>query len=138
MWQAVAPVLPASQRGGCWRGTNRRRGRRRAKRRRRRAGAVGAAGAPERGALPEREAWALGGLGLDLAHGLFQRQPLAGNFGFAQRRLHAAQLPDQRLARPHIERAAALAGGTGVQSGNGAGNQRVVISHLCSTLGAFR
>ena len=42
----------------------------------------------------------------------------------------AAQLRDQRGARPLIERTAALAGSTGVQSGNGAGDQRVVISHL--------
>src|SRR5712671_3140389 len=81
---------------------------------------------------------ALGGLGLDLAHGLFQRQPLAGDFGFAQRRLHAAQLRDQRGARPLIERAAAFSGGTGVQSGNGAGDQRVVISHVYSIFRAFR
>ena len=77
-----------------------------------------------------RVAGALGGLGFDLAHGLFQRQPLAGDFGFAQGRLHAAQLRDQRRARPLIKRTTALAGGTGVQSGNGAGDQRVVISHL--------
>src|SRR5712671_5254539 len=81
---------------------------------------------------------ALGGLGLDLAHGLFQRQPLAGDFGFAQRRLHAAQLRDQRGARPLIERAAAFSGGTGVQSGDGAGDQRVVISHVYSIFRAFR
>jgi len=56
---------------------------------------------------------ALGGLGLDLAHGLFQRQPLPGDFGFAQRRLHAAQLRDQRGARPLIERAAAFSGALG-------------------------
>src|SRR6267378_3379951 len=81
---------------------------------------------------------ALGGLGLDLAHGLFQRQPLTGDFGFAQRRLHAAQLRDQRSARPLVERAAALSGGTGVQSGNGAGDERVVISHVYSIFRAFR
>src|SRR5712691_6029085 len=81
---------------------------------------------------------ALGGLGLDLAHGLFQRQPLTGDFGFAQRRLHAAQLRDQRSARPLIERAAAFSGGTGVQSGNGAGDQRVVVSHVYSIFRAFR
>src|SRR6267378_4266818 len=81
---------------------------------------------------------ALGGLGLDLAHGLFQRQPLTGDFGFAQRRLHAAQLRDQRSARPLVERAAALSGGTGVQSGDGAGDERVVISHVYSIFRAFR
>ena len=83
-------------------------------------------------------AGALGGLGLDLAHGLFQRQPLAGDLGFAQRRFDAAQLRDQRGACPFIQRTAALAGSTGIQSGNGAGNQRVVVSHFCSTLQAFR
>ncbi len=76
---------------------------------------------------------ALGGFGLDLAHSLFERQPLAGDFGFAQRRLHAAQLRDQRRARPLIKRAAALAGGTGIQSGNGARDQRIVISHSDSS-----
>lgn len=49
-----------------------------------------------------------------------------------------AQLRDQRGARALIKRAAALAGGTGVQSGDGACDQRVVISHLGSTLQAFR
>ena len=82
-------------------------------------------------------AGALGGLGFDLAHGLFQRQPLAGDFGFRQRRLHAAQLRDQRGARPLIERATALAGSTGIQSGDGAGDQRVVIGHINSTVLRF-
>src|SRR6266699_5983798 len=85
-----------------------------------------------------RVSGALGGLRLDRAHGLFQRQPLPGDFGFAQRRLHAAQLRDQRGARPLVERAAAFSGGTGVQSGNGAGDQRVVISHVYSIFRAFR
>ncbi|MEA2866357.1 MAG: hypothetical protein QOE39_1072, partial [Bradyrhizobium sp.] len=95
------------------------------------AGARGIAGA--RGL-----AGALGGLGLDLAHGLFQRQPFAGYLGFALGGLDAAQLRDQRGAGPLIERTPALAGGTGVQSGNSAGDQRVVVSHYCSTLRAFR
>ncbi len=127
MSKRAARLRPASERGGWWRGTHRRRGGR-------------SRGAPERVAAAgaRRFPGALGGLGLDLAHGFFQRQPLAGDFGFAQRRLDAAQLRDQRGARPLIKRAAALAGGTGVQSGNGAGDQRVVISHLCSTLQAFR
>ena len=79
-------------------------------------------------------AGALGGFGFDLAHGLFQRQPLAGDFGFGKRRLHAAQLRDQRGAGPLIERTAALAGGTGVQAGDGACDQRVVISHIFSIM----
>jgi len=45
-------------------------------------------------------------------------------FGLAHRRLHAAQLRDQRGDAPFIKRAAALAGGTGIQSGNSAGDQR--------------
>ena len=48
-----------------------------------------------------------------------------------------AQLRDQRGARPLIKRATALAGSTGIQSGDGAGNQRVVISHFDSTMEAF-
>ncbi len=102
------------------------------------AGAERVAGARAIAAGARCVADALGGLGFDLAHRLFQRQPLAGDFGLAQRRLHAAQLRDQRGARPFIKRAAALAGGTGIQSGNSAGDQRVVISHLYSTLRAFR
>ncbi len=103
------------------------------------AGAVtrcvaGACCVPGAGSIPG----ALGGLGLDLAHGFFQRQPLAGDLGFAERRLDAAQLRDQCGARPLIKRAAALAGSTGIQSGDGTGNQRVVISHFDSTMEAFR
>src|SRR5207302_690146 len=78
-----------------------------------------------------------GGRGLDLADGLFQRQPFAGDLGFAHRRLYAAQLRDQRGAGPLIKRAAALAGGTGVQSGNGTRNQRVIISHNDSTMRTY-
>src|SRR5205814_6228119 len=70
---------------------------------------------------------ALSRLGLDLAYGLFERQPLPGDLGLAKRRFDTAQLRDQRGARPFIERAATLAGSTGVQSGDGAGNQRVVV-----------
>ena len=51
-----------------------------------------------------------------------------------KRRLHAAQLRDQRGAGPLIERTAALAGGTGVQAGNGACDQRVIISHSSSII----
>src|SRR5258707_7093445 len=100
--------------------------------------AEGVAAARGTGAAgPRGLAGALGGLGFDLAHGLFQRQPLAGDFGFGKRRLDAAQLRDQRGAGPLIERTAALAGGTGVQSGNGAGNQRVIISHNDSTMRTY-
>jgi hypothetical protein len=95
------------------------------------AGAAGAS--PARGV-----AGALGGLGFDLAHGLFQREALAGDLGLAQWRLHIAQLSDQRRARPLIERTTALAGGVGVQSGDSAGDQRVVIGHINSTVRAFQ
>ncbi len=81
-------------------------------------------------------AGALGGLGFDLADGLFQRQPLAGNLGFGERRLHAAELRDQGRARPFIERAPAFAGSVGVQGGNSAGDQRIVISHFSSIIRA--
>ena len=47
---------------------------------------IAGAGAGARGVAAGARgvAGALGGLGFDLAHGLFQRQPLAGDFGFAQ------------------------------------------------------
>ena len=89
-----------------------------------------------RAGWPSRARWR--GFGFDLAHGLFERQPLAGDFGFGQRRLHAAQLRDQRRARPLVQRTAALAGRIGVQPGNGAGYQRVIISHVSSILRTFR
>lgn len=71
------------------------------------------------------------GIGLDATNRVFKGQALARDLGFAQGRLHAAQLRDQRRSRTLVERTPAFAGGTGVQSGNGAGNQRVVISHPC-------
>jgi hypothetical protein len=77
-------------------------------------------GSLERSAPGARSPGALGGLGLTLrtasSDSRFQ------DFGFAQRRLRATQLRDQRSARPLIKRAAALSGGTGVQSGDGAGD----------------
>jgi hypothetical protein len=81
---------------------------------------------------------ALGGLGFDLSNRLFQRQPLAGDFGFAQGRLHAAQLGDQSGTRTLVERAPALAGRTGIQSGDGASDQRVIVGHINSTVHASR
>ena len=50
----------------------------------------------------------MGGFRLNLAYGLFQRQPLAGDFGFGERRLNAAQLGDQRGAGALIQRAPAF------------------------------
>jgi len=51
--------------------------------------------------------------------------------------IDAAELRDQRRPRPLIERTAAFAGSTGIQSGDGAGDQRVVVSHLNSTMQAL-
>src|SRR5207244_141813 len=86
--------------------------------------------APAGAGGPARLAGALGGFRFDLAYGLFQRQPLAGDFGFGKRRLNTAQLRDQRGARPLIERTAALAWSIRVQAGNSACDQRVIISHF--------
>ncbi|BBZ97854.1 hypothetical protein F07S3_76870 [Bradyrhizobium diazoefficiens] len=98
--------------------------------------AAAAAGAATTGA--RGLAGTLGGLRFDLADSLFQRQPFAGDLGFGERRLHAAQLCDQRRARPLIERATAFAGSVGIQGGNSAGDQRIVISHFYSTIRASR
>ena len=96
------------------------------------AAARGTAAAAAAG--PACLAGALSGFRFDLAHGFFQRQPLAGDFGFGKRRLNAAQLCDQRGARPLIERTAALAWSIGVQACDGARDQRVIISHFSSIL----
>src|SRR5581483_6801618 len=53
---------------------------------------------------------ALGRLGLDLADRLLERKALAGDVGFVERRLDAAQLIDQRRAGALVEHAAVLAG----------------------------
>jgi hypothetical protein len=77
-------------------------------------------------------------IGLDPAHRILERQTLAGDLGFTQCGLHAAQLGNQRRPRAFIERTALLAGSTGIQSGDGAGYERVVISHprpVCRILG---
>ncbi len=93
-----------------------------------------------RAASPDRDAsrarWAASDSTLRTASSSDSRSRVISEF--TQRWLDAAQLRDQRGACPFVERTAALAGSTGVQSGNGAGDQRVVISHLCSTLQAFR
>ncbi|GAA3841156.1 hypothetical protein GCM10022626_04920 [[Pseudomonas] carboxydohydrogena] len=46
---------------------------------------------------------AMSGFRLDLADGFFQRQALAGDLGFGEGRLHAAQLRDQRRAGTLIQ-----------------------------------
>src|SRR5262249_47808227 len=101
--------------------------------------AVGAAEgvSPRGGCTPTPRpcfAGALGRFRLALAHGLLERQPLSGNLGFRKRRLHAAQLGNQRGPCPLVKRTAALAGGAWVQSGNSASDQRVVIGHISSTV----
>ena len=69
------------------------------------------------------------GFGLDLADRLFEREPLARDLGFGQRRIvHPAQLRDQSRARPLIEQAAPLAGIL-LETGDGLGDERIVISH---------
>ena len=83
-----------------------------------------------------RARWAASDSTLRTASSSDSRSRVISNFG--QRRLHAAQLGDQRGARPLVERTTALAGGTGVQSGDGAGDQRVVVGHLNSTMRAFQ
>lgn len=69
------------------------------------------------------------GIGLHPAHCILQRQTLACDLGFTQGGLHTAQLGNQRGSRTLIKRAPLLAGSTGIQSGNGTGYERVVISH---------
>ena len=70
--------------------------------------------------------------GADLEGGSLVRAKLEGA------RLNAAKLGDERRARPLVERTTALAGRTGVQSGDGAGDQRVVIGHINSTVRALQ
>ena len=53
---------------------------------------------------------AAGRFGFDLADRFLERQALARDFGFLQRRIDTAQLRDQRGARPLIERTPVLAG----------------------------
>ena len=70
---------------------------------------------------------------LDLADRLFQRQPLAGDFGLVERGIDTTQLIDQRRARALVQRPAILARVV-LEAGDGAGDQGLVISHRCSTL----
>ena len=70
-----------------------------------------------------------GGVSLDPADRILKGKAFARYFGFAQGRLHAAQLRNQRRARALVKGTPLLAGSTGVQSGDGAGYERVVISH---------
>ena len=74
--------------------------------------------------------------GLDLADRLFERKALARDVGFRQGRRHAAQLGDQRRARALVERTTVLAVVL-VETGDGAGYERVIISH-CISAYSFR
>ncbi len=65
---------------------------------------------------------------LHLADRLLERQPLAGNVGFAERRRHPAQLRDQCRARPVVQGPTRLAGAL-VEPGHGLGDERVIIGH---------
>src|SRR5262249_13112856 len=67
--------------------------------------------------------------GLDLADRLLQRQPLAGDLGLVERRLHAAQLRHQRSPRALVERTAVLAGVL-VETGDSARDERLIVGHL--------
>jgi hypothetical protein len=70
-------------------------------------------------------------VGLDPAHGILKRQTLARDLGFAERGLHTAQLRNQRRPRALIERTAGFAGRAGVQRGDCASYERVIVSHPC-------
>jgi hypothetical protein len=70
----------------------------------------------------------LGCLGLDLANGLFEGQPLARDFRFAQGRRGAAQLRHQGRARAFVECTPGLAGIL-VETGYGASDERIVVGH---------
>ncbi len=72
------------------------------------------------------------GLVLDPPDCVFQRQTLARDLGFVERRVGAAQLIDQRSARALVQRTADFAGAV-VEARNGARDQRIVFSHCAST-----
>ena len=91
------------------------------------AGRARRLGAPGR-ARPRRLARMTRRFRLDLADRLFERQPLARDLGFFERRSHAAKLRHQRDARPLVKRAPVLAGVL-FQTGDGAGDQRMVVGH---------
>ena len=72
---------------------------------------------------------ALRGFSLHLSDGFLQRQTLARDLGLTESRLHTTQLGNQGRACPLIKRAPALAGGTGIQSGDSACYEGIVICH---------
>jgi hypothetical protein len=76
------------------------------------------------------------GLGLDFADRVFERQALARNVRFGQRRFDTAQLCDQSRARPFVQCAASLAG-AGAKPVHGAGDERMIVGHFLKlTLGS--
>ena len=66
--------------------------------------------------------------GLHFADRLLERETLAGNVGLLERRRHAAQLREQRLACAFVNRAAVLAI-VFFERGDGAGDQRIIVGH---------
>ena len=78
------------------------------------------------------------GFGLDLADRFFQRETLARDLSFGQRRIiHPAQLRDQRRARALIEHATSFAGIL-FKTGDGLGDERIIIGHSLATLSHTR
>ncbi len=73
-------------------------------------------------------AHALGGFRFQPADRVFQRQTLAGDIGFVERRFDTAQLVDQRRTRALIKRATVLARIL-VEACDGAGDQGIIVSH---------
>jgi hypothetical protein len=69
------------------------------------------------------------GFGLDLANGFLESQPLARDVAFVQRRHDTAQLRNQSGARALIKSTASLAG-IPFETGDGTGDERVIIGHL--------
>jgi len=68
------------------------------------------------------------GVGLDLADRFFEPKPLPRDIGFRERRVHAAQLGDQRRAGPLVERAARLAGAF-AKPLDGTRYERLIVGH---------
>jgi hypothetical protein len=66
--------------------------------------------------------------GFDLADRDLERQPLAGDVGFLERRPHRSQLRQQSRARPFVERAPIFAVVL-VETGDGARDERIVVGH---------
>ena len=124
--RAASPCADAAGRGAARRG--------RARRDRRARGIGSAAVIRLRAGSGARHfAPAPRGFGLDLADRFFEREALARDLGFGQRRIvHPAQLRDQSRARALIERATAFAGVL-FETGDGLGDERIIIGHSLAT-----